>query len=660
MARRDVSEAVRVAADLSRWRPIERDGLLVGVGFHTVDLEILGLALDGRGVSVAHVGADGRPTGRFEPDPTAPIDAVVRDLMVGSTTRGGPHAENRFPMNVAILDALCRDGDAVADMAHRNAVHATDPSSVEGHNDGPAHVRVDPEVEAASLRSLQASVAMARNFLGGLDPVALAIVGADAEGPLSSHVEGAWEGLDRGFGRGAPLARAIRRHPYLSRALTHLWRDDPEGLARGLSDDPRALAALAATRPSGVTARMLGSVRAMGEAFLRLPPESREQWRRHAGDVLDPTLWAVTRIAHVEESWLPRDAGQAHAAWEALPAVDWAHARSATPADEVRMVDVKGDWVLAAARLRATVGDVPLEDALRGLADMAEALVDHVVRPAMHLCGHEPYQGHGAFFAYEPFEAPASSILQSGRSVRGMLGASAAWHRALHGIQAVMEAHGGARSDTAWGAGLPGHREGDVECVVLLDGAALVAEGGRGPDADGVMGLDHCVGGYGRQCRDGSTRVMSVRRVTPDGRMERLSTVAFETGPDGPALTQHLGGGNGEPPPAATSFVEGYLRLLAGGRLAFDRSQVVPVGPEETDETEDAGYDFRRPGAWEAVRDAWAPFVPRPLRTMAPEDVVRCVLAHKGRHPDVHWLQDAFGTGSWLDFPEADHPVPSP
>jgi hypothetical protein len=165
-------------------------------------------------------------------------------------------------------------------------------------------------------------------------------------------------------------------------------------------------------------------------------------------------------------------------------------------------------------------------------------------------------------------------------------------------------------SGSAWPAAFPPFAAGNgIEVVCLTDEAQLKAEGSSVPDASGSAGLDHCVGGYGRECFTGQSHIASIRRVTPSG-YERLSTVEFEPGEgDEPGLdvSQHYGERNRKPSDEAITALEAFLEAVDKG--------AVPLSEEALSRRSEQGfgepYDWRVPEAMDQAFFAWSGFLPR-------------------------------------------------
>ena len=191
---------------------------------------------------------------------------------------------------------------------------------------------------------------------------------------------------------------------------------------------------------------------------------------------------------------------------------------------------------------------------------------------------------------------------------------------AAHPIRPLQGAEDGAPEE--WPKLLPDAVFDGVTLTVLTTESDLRDEGRRGTNADGTMGLHHCVGDYAHRVRTARVRILSLRVGIGGESFARLSTA--EIGLDaGYPLIQHNGPSNGAPPPEARTALRSYLDALRSGAVAVDREAVererlANAKSDGGDRTAAAkrtcGYDFETPGAWEAVRDAWVPLLSRPMR----------------------------------------------
>ncbi len=250
--------------------------------------------------------------------------------------------------------------------------------------------------------------------------------------------------------------------------------------------------------------------------------------------------------------------------------------------------------------------------ALPAVHDMARAFSDQVVQPAACLAGYP--DGHGTPARQDTRRdcvALAKRCLWGGRSLTHVLELSRRWHRGLHAMRVATDALDPKLANaTSWDRGLPDAVVGDVAVTCIGRATELREEGARGADPDGSLGMDHCVGSYVSRCLRADCRILSLRRHGA-ATVERLSTA--EVSRSGRRVNQHHGRGNSRPSPECEAALARYMALLGDGTLAVApvRARHVASRPVEVDE---ADYDFRVPGRFEAVRDLWDPYLPYPRR----------------------------------------------
>lgn len=287
------------------------------------------------------------------------------------------------------------------------------------------------------------------------------------------------------------------------------------------------------------------------------------------------------------------------------------------------MLGAGGDWLGLHARLTAAHGQGP--DGLRaGLADLLDhhrSYASQVLLPAMLLHGHEDTADlrlmRGGVRGPSRVVRWAETLLSSGRGVRRMLEASRRWHADAARIRAAMPAS--TAMPDRWPRAWPTAVVHGVRVAEVTDREGLDAEGMRGADGHGDHGLAHCVGGYAAACLEGRSRVLSLRDAV-DG--TRLSTAEVCHDATGPHVAQHRGHRNATPPTRCMAALAAYVGDVADGRLNLDEAALAAVASSRPALTA-AGYDFEAVGAWEAVRDAWDPHVPRHLRGVRSGDLAR-------------------------------------
>jgi hypothetical protein len=174
------------------------------------------------------------------------------------------------------------------------------------------------------------------------------------------------------------------------------------------------------------------------------------------------------------------------------------------------------------------------------------------------------------------------------------------WHRGLSAMDRLLDL----RPGLAWPALFEPFEAPDgtrVSCVTTSEG--LMAEGMEGPDADGVEGLAHCVGGYGTQCAAGHTHIASVHRMGPGGRRTRLSTLQIDLAYGCAVIRQHSARSNGRPPRASREAADALMTALNDGSVAMS-----PEAMAERRIDRRSGVPLP-----EASFEAWRPYLPRRL-----------------------------------------------
>lgn len=344
--------------------------------------------------------------------------------------------------------------------------------------------------------------------------------------------------------------------------------------------------------------------------------------RRLAGvSVLPLSAKFVEWLGEIPIDWIPsRDDPRGWRAIRALLPV-MAHVANETETPLRRVCgDVGGDWDDYGARLCARLGfdwqaildargveaeigaGMLLKRAAFDLMDVARSLADTVIRPCLAHVGADE----------EPAVGMAAKLLFQDRSFAASLVASATWHRRGVGLPDCD------LGNWNWAPLLPSwtDRDSGVAVEVLVDRAALVAEGAKGLDAKGVAGLGHCVGGYGEKCLRGQSSIVSLRKPEGDA-YRRLSTAEIRIEPDGVKIVQHRGMGNGEPPAEAAVVFARYLDQIDKGILAIDRGEWDAARRRRRPELEQiCGYDWRDRTAIEAAFRAWRGYLPKRVQDL--------------------------------------------
>ncbi|WP_456718164.1 MULTISPECIES: hypothetical protein [unclassified Bradyrhizobium] len=233
-------------------------------------------------------------------------------------------------------------------------------------------------------------------------------------------------------------------------------------------------------------------------------------------------------------------------------------------------------------------------------------------------------------FTYLQDREAIARVLFGEASMAGILENSVKWHLTRAKLEGKLAKVSPQFSkDRVWRAGLPrqemvvdGRR---FEIMPLTSQQMLADEGASGVDANGMRGLDHCVGGlnYVVASLEGHCRIVSIREIMTDGSRVRRSTAEFRyRAPDinGDArymMLQHRGRANRTPEDAAWDVLWAYQRGLVGvrgqPRLEVDHAGLKPV-EEQLSVSAIAGYDVEKPAHIEAVLRLWEPLLSRPLR----------------------------------------------
>lgn len=159
--------------------------------------------------------------------------------------------------------------------------------------------------------------------------------------------------------------------------------------------------------------------------------------------------------------------------------------------------------------------------------------------------------------------------------------------------------------------------------VPLTTPKELTAEGASGPDASGVEGLHHCVGGYSSKAKACDCHIVSVRTVHPNGSFSRVSTVEFgalQPGSDKLSVRQNMARENSAPSAASKDAVNWYVASVASGAIPLNRDQIKAfldgaIIPDDGVERI-CGYDWRERDVLNAGVGPWGPFVVSSFRSM--------------------------------------------
>jgi hypothetical protein len=425
---------------------------------------------------------------------------------------------------------------------------------------------------------------------------------------------------------GGPRARDFaRRHPWLARAAA----------ARKPDDRTPADASIDAWATS-LCGHYLEVPKVWNQGDTRLAIEALRGLVLPCGPVhLDDPY--VAGVAHMPRShWPSRRDGHA-------PQADLAHAcASATGRSVPSVIGPMGGWAAYAARMHGRSGlaetyvpgrhDRIWDEASRPVAainDMVEAFAEQVVRPAAVMSGDAGPVG------WDPNEIEIRGLLGLGARSRGgvthsqragalrlltgdrtlprLAEVSARWHarasaiqRAIAALPACAEARGPVAFDPVdLGDGITGR--------CLTDAAALLDEGSAGFDADGVRGLDHCVGSYLPRVLAGTSHIVSIRMGQgPSAR--RLSTAELTLANGRYRVLQHMGRRNAPPGEAAEGALARLIPMVEDGARAV-ASRWTPPASTALD-------GLAEPGSWDMVARLWDFALPKPLRGLPPEGLL--------------------------------------
>ncbi len=529
----------------------------------------------------------------------------------------------------AYADGMVRQRDAgkLAEDAHAGGVEGLVPAN--------GRIRQAFGTVVAAMREA-AGLCPMHGHLGG-DPAPWAECGAtlDAflrtldrealewaeERSLLGLVGDAWHLMDGTFGNGVPLRACVDAWPWSRRMVLDLWERHPDAApAMG----PHDVHAWISDRLAGPPHRYPRHVARRHADAARWATALVEGGGDDAAVANMPSpLDAMRPLAWLPPSWVPRDRD-----WMAYIRLSPSLSRLGTylgaagsRSHMARLFDAGGRWDDLEDRLcrAAAVSRDGTYRALGDIHDVSRAFSEAVVQPAT--------AGHG--LPSTVTDTLAFHAVTGSRNMCAALRTSRAWHSAVPSMHAFLEGLPGCRAVTEWDPVLPRMRLGDMEVVPLADAASLRAEGARDRDADGMEGLDHCVGTSAGNCSRNLTRILSIRRRVPGGRAARSSTAEVAVDGAGTRLvvTQHRGRSNADPAAADRETLSGYM---AGVAATFDPARGLgPVTPAQRDEGA-AGYDTSWPGNLSAVSGWWKRFLAPPYRGLGTDDWARVA---KAPHP---------------------------
>jgi hypothetical protein len=501
-----------------------------------------------------------------------------------------------------------------------------------------------PGDKDANARIAADHLAKASPFTATIDPEALAFFDAPefsaarAGGWMSDKV---WSGMDATFTPNAPLRAAIRKLPQHGELLAIQWARRPwetdadpatlltEAVAVHAKEGVRAHPSFARSfldRSDQVTEACKGRENvdfstASSAALWAFCPFPRDTPRRR-----ESLLACLT--ARLPLDWLPSVTDE----WEALAMLAealWMAGQVHPQEDAQHLVNAKGRWREYAETLSKAAGGADIQNAVNDVSDMVSAFSLQILHPSSARTGDFSLRGRN--------DALGRDLLFRGMSLARILEASRRWHGRQGNIDAAISAISPELEFDDWKAGLPDWETAGRRIAVLTTKTELADEGRNeatdGCNPDGTTGLAHCVGGYSDRCRTGTSRILSVRSRLPGGGFKRLSTAEISVAPQDGArpltVVMHRGHGNGDAPPEAEALLAQYLEKCRAGTLKIDGRGLAAL-PMGEGVMAKCGYDWRVLGNVEKAVAAWAPCLPRRLRTMTPEDMVTTALAASG------------------------------
>lgn len=224
------------------------------------------------------------------------------------------------------------------------------------------------------------------------------------------------------------------------------------------------------------------------------------------------------------------------------------------------------------------------------------------------------------FGAREPLIAAMDRLMFADKSLFGVVETLDRYHGDSREFTESVARVAAGRGIT-WPAPMPkrfSHR--DLDYVWLTTPVELIDEGAAGPDADGMEGLDHCVGGYVTDCMEARSFILSIRRTT-DGRQERVATAEYryDAVSGGVELAQISG--------RANAVVPGSIEAAAERiRLALERVDTVAGLVANASRKPVLGL-VRSPAEIGIVRAGLAKFLPRHLRDCPLADLHEAIAA---------------------------------
>lgn len=297
-----------------------------------------------------------------------------------------------------------------------------------------------------------------------------------------------------------------------------------------------------------------------------------------------------------------------------------------TQAPEELTEEEKRHWKPVIDTSRRTMSEV-----VENARDVVQAFRNLVILPLAANAG----QGVPVFVGPEQLRHAsdvAASILYGGQSLTGILELQRHWHTQAHNIEAAAGADiptkpGKMVADDGWAPMCDVIiAPNGIEIHPLTDPREIKDEGAcglnsPGPDSQGIMGLGHCVGGYSANCRNGTSHILSFRRMLGGDQFERLSTAEFgKFAPDSTELrgVQHHGVRNGPAPAEAKAAYDWFVASVRDGHIPLNHDGVMTylAGRRKVAEEVEAysGYDWKDREAVEAALQPWRNYMPKRIR----------------------------------------------
>lgn len=485
-------------------------------------------------------------------------------------------------------------------------------------------------------------------LLSTLDPEAVALLRAHAGDTAFTsweYLHGCYEGLDATMTAGALLRRCIERFPDLAGTLLEAWEDDPMWFV-GAGDDvtrddvDEAVEGILGERWS-ITGRALHATHEI-QAMLAARPDHRPGFLDGHDQLPDRLVGHLMAL-----DALPARAWPGVGSWDAWCAtVEVVHGMLGLvgPKRLARALDLRRGWDGLAARVRE-LADASDGSAWDGVFACSQAFARQLLVPAAALS-----RGGVDTELFDEFEVDreATVLLFSGDDAIGVLSRVARWREAGPAIDALARPKPRrvpesertiaemARGE-AWAAVLPAHAAGNLSLTPLVDERSVTDAG----DALG-WGLDR----EASQCVMGMLRLAAVTRTGPSGSADTVALALIQAGEDAPVSLDDLRGSiDDDGVEDLSDDVRSFVRSYVDGLDPTPGAYVFPMAGHATARTDPAtiGYAWREPGAWEAVRDAWAPALPPALASASAPDLAHLLDMVAETDEEVRWLPGPIG-----------------